>query len=131
MSNAAIFSALSTRLATLNLPTQWENSQFVPTANQTYLAEAFLPAATVPVGIASTAAQELFGIYQVMVMSPKGGTKGPAKVATGQVLAAFPRGLRLTYSGVTVTIMRSYLGPSIMQGDRYATPVSIDYRAFV
>lgn len=130
MSNAAVAAALATRLATLGLPTQWENSQFTPTANQTYLVEAFLPAATVAVGIASTSSDELLGIYQVMVMSPRGATKGPGIAAAEQVLAAFPRGLRITRNGVTVTIQRSYLGPALMQNDRWAIPVSIDYRAF-
>lgn len=131
MSNAKVAAALSARLATLGLPTQWENAQFQPSATQTYLAEAFLPAATAAVGIASTSSDELFGVYQVMVMSPRGGTKGPGMATAEQVLAAFPRGLRITRNGVTVTIQRSYLGPSLMQNDRWGIPVSIDYRAFV
>lgn len=130
MSNAIIAAALSTRLATLGLPTQWENSQFTPTANQTYLVEAFLPAATLAVGVATSSADEFSGIYQVMVMSPRGGTKGPGLAAAEQVLAAFTRGLRLTRSGITVTILRSSLGPALMQDDRWGIPVSIDYRAF-
>lgn len=130
MSNAIIAAALSTRLATLGLPTQWENNQFTPTANQVYLIEAFLPATTLAVGVANTSADEFSGIYQVMVMSPLGGTKGPGLAAAEQVLGAFQRGLRLTRSGVTVTILRSSLGPALFQGERWGIPVSIDYRAF-
>jgi hypothetical protein len=130
MSNSTVAAALSARLATLSLPTQWENSSFTPSASQTYLAEAFLPATTTAVGIASTSSDELAGIYQVTVLSPRGGTKGPGRATAEQVIAAFPRGLRLTRSGITVTILRTSMGPALMQGDRWAIPVSIDYRAF-
>lgn len=131
MSQASISAALATRLNTLagGYSVQWENAPLNPPAG-VYLAEAFLPAATMAVGVASTSSDEYAGIYQVTVMSPKGGTKGPSRAACDAVLAHFPRGLRVSSGGITVAVLRASMGPALMDGDRYAVPISIDYRAF-
>lgn len=130
MSQATISAALSARLATLvGYQVQWENAPFTPPAG-VYLAEAFLPATTLAVGISNASSDEYSGIYQVSVMAPKGATKGPPRVAADAVLALFPRGLQLTRTGITVTILRASMGPALMDGDRYTVPLSIEYRAF-
>lgn len=130
MSQAIISAALSARLNTVaGYQVQWENSPFTPPSG-VYLAESFLPADTLAVGISNASSDEYSGIYQVSVMAPKGATKGPPRVAADAVLALFPRGLQLTRSGITVTILRASMGPALIDGDRYTVPLSIDYRAF-
>lgn len=130
MSNASIRAALATQLNTLGISTAWENSNFKPTAGQVYLAEALLPSETLSVGVSSTSSDNFGGIYQVLVYSPAGGGKGAAVAAAEQVVAAFPKGASLTYSGVTVRILRASQNPALMDGERYVIPVSINYRAF-
>lgn len=129
MSNQTVGAALSARLNTLGLPTQWENAPYTPSASMVYLQEALLPADAPSVGIASSSANEFTGIYQVSVLAPAGGTKGPGYATAKQVQEAFPKGLRLTRSGVTVAILRTAQGPAFMDGARWVVPVSIYYRA--
>ena len=129
MSNASIRAALATRLNTLDLPTAWENKNFTPPAGQVYVAEALLPNETLSVGVSSTSSDNFGGIYQVLVHAPAGAGKGAAVTVAEQVVAAFPKGASLTYGGVTVRILRASQNPALMNGDRYAIPVSITYRA--
>ena len=129
MSEATAAAALAARLATLAIPTQYENAPFVPLAGQTYLAEAFLPAERQAVGLAKTDA--IVGVYQVAVMAPKDGTKGPGYTTAKLVSALFPRGLRIARDGVTVTIMQCSQAPAMTMGDRWMVPVSVEFRAIV
>lgn len=131
MSNQTIAAALATRLSGLSLPTQYENSAFVPVAGQVYIAEALLSGPTLPVGIAVQASDEFGGIYQVTVFAPLGGTKGPAQSTAKRVADHFPRGLTLTRDGIKIVVLRASQGPGFVSGDRYAIPVSINYRALV
>lgn len=131
MSNQTIAAALASRLSLLNLPTQYENSAFTPTAGAVYLSEAILPSTTLAVGLATTAADEYSGIYQVTVHAPKGGTKGPGMAAAKAVQDHFPRGLELLRDGIKVTVLRCSQAPGFVDGDRWLVPVSIDYRALV
>lgn len=129
MSNASIRAALATRLNTLGLAVAWENSSFKPTAGQVYVAEALLPNETLSIGISSTSSDDFGGIYQVLVYAPAGAGKGAAVSAAEQVVAGFPKGASLTYSGVTVRVLRTSQAAALMEGDRYVIPVSVTYRA--
>ena len=131
MSLIKIGAALSTKLATLNLPTAWENSRFKPTAGQVYLAESLIAGDTIAVGFAIQAADEYGGIYQVLVYAPADAGKGIARSTADIVAAAFVRGDRLVYEGVTVTIQSTTQGAGFMSGDRFVVPVSISYRSFI
>ena len=130
MSNQAIAAALATQLNTLDLPTQWENAPFTPTAGVVYVAEALLTGPTLSVGVGSTSSNEFGGIYQVTVYAPLGGTKGAGLAVAQDVADAFTKGLKLTYDGLTVIILRTSLAPAFPSGDRWAIPVSVTYRAF-
>jgi hypothetical protein len=101
MSLTKIGAALSTQLATLNLPTAWENSRFKPTAGQVYLAEKLISGETIAMGFASQASD------------------------------AFVRGDRLVYQGVTVTIQSTSQAVGFMSGDRFVVPVSVSYRSYI
>ena len=131
MSLTDIGAALSTQLATLNLPTAWENSRFNPTAGQVYLAESLIAGSTIAVGIASQASDEYGGIYQVLVYAPADAGKGIARSTADTVAATFVRGDRLVYNGVTVTIQSTSQAAGFMSGDRFVVPVSVAYRAFI
>ena len=130
MSNQAIAAALATQLNTLDLPTQWENAPFTPTAGVVYVAEALLPGPTLSVGLAGASSDEFGGIYQVTVYAPLGGTKGAGIAVAKDVADAFPKASQLTYDGVTVIVLRTSQGPAFTSGDRWAIPVSVTYRAF-
>lgn len=130
MINSKISAALATQLNTVNMPTHWENAKFVPTAGQIYLSESLLTGDTIPVGVANAASDEFGGVYQVLVYAPMDKNKGPARSAADTVAAAFQRGSRLTYDGVTVTILRTTQNPAFVSGDRWVIPISITYRAF-
>ena len=131
MSLTKIGAALSTQLATLNLSTAWENSRFKPTAGQVYVAESLIAGDTIAVGFASQASDEYGGIYQVLVYAPADAGKGIARSTADAVAAAFIRGDRLTYDGVTVTIQSTSQAAGFMSGDRFVVPVSVAYRAFI
>lgn len=131
MSLTKIGAALSTQLATLNLPTAWENSRFNPTAGQVYLAESLIAGNTIAVGFANQASDEYGGIYQVLVYAPADAGKGIARSTADAVAAAFVRGDRLVYDGVTVTIQSTSQAAGFMSGDRFVVPVSVTYRAYI
>lgn len=131
MSLTDIGAALSTQLATLNIPTAWENSRYKPTAGQVYVAESLIAGNTIAVGIASQASDEYGGIYQVLVYAPLDAGKGIARSTADTVAAAFVRGDRLVYNGVTVTIQSTSQAAGFMAGDRFVVPVSVTYRAFI
>lgn len=131
MSLTKIGAALSTQLATLDLPTAWENSRFKPTAGQVYLAEKLISGDTIAVGFASQASDEYGGIYQVLVYAPADAGKGIARSTADTVAAAFVRGDRLTYEDVTVTIQSTSQAVGFMSGDRFVVPVSVSYRSYI
>ena len=130
MSNSKIAAALATKLNTLNLPTHWENSSFTPVAGQIYVSESLLQGATIPIGTATGSSDELGGIYQVLVYAPMDAGKGAGRAVADTVSAAFQRGARLTYQGVTVTIQSVSQSAAFISGDRFVIPVSIAYRSF-
>jgi hypothetical protein len=129
VSEQTVAAALASRLATLSLPTEYENSPFTPVAGQTYLKESFLVGDRIAVGLAQTDA--IVGVYQVLVMAPRDGTKGPGMMTAKLVEAAFQRGLRLVREGITVAIMQTSQGAAMMAGDRWAVPVRVEFRAYV
>jgi homoserine kinase len=131
MSLTKIGAALSTQLATLGLPTAWENSRFKPTAGQVYLAESLIAGNTIAVGFANQASDEYGGIYQVLIYSPIDVSKGIGRSTADIVAAAFVRGDRLVYDDVTVTILSTSQAAAFMSGDRWVIPVSVTYRAFI
>jgi hypothetical protein len=131
MSQTNISAALSTRLATVSggYAIQYENQSFTPTANAPYLAESLNPTGTNVVALSAAGSEALQGFYQVLCYAPAGMTKGPAFSAADAVEAIFTRGLRLTYGGVEVTILRTDRAPGFRLGDRFVVPISVYYWA--
>jgi len=131
MTVTKIGAALSTQLATLDLPTAWENTRFKPTLGQVYLVESLIAGKTIAMGIAAQASDEYGGIYQVLVYAPADAGKGIGRATADTVAGAFVRGDRLVYEGVTVTIMSTSQATGFMSGDRWIIPVSVAYRSFL
>lgn len=129
MINTKISAALAAQLNKVNLPTHWENAKFTPVADQIYLSESLLTGETLPLGVASTSSNEFGGVYQVLVYAPLDANKGPARSAADTVSSAFKRGKRLTFDGVTVTILRTSQSPAFVSGNRWVIPISVTYRA--
>lgn len=129
MTSIAITAALAGHLSTLDVAIQYENAPFTPVAGQVYLAESLIPTSNVPVGIAMGGSNAAEGIYQVLVYSMAGATKGEAFNVADDVEALFERGTRLTHDGITTTILRVERNAGFMSGDRFVVPLSIYYRA--
>lgn len=124
MSELKIRAALSAQLATLGLPTQYENAKFTPTAGVTYLVETIIPASNTS-GLANASTTKLTGIYQVTVMAPRDTTKGEALAKAALVGNAFKRGTILSRDGQLVQIKRVEYAQAMIMGDRYALPISV------
>lgn len=133
MTQSNISAALSTQLATVSggYAIQYENQSFDPPASAPYLAESLNPTPTNVVALSTAGSEALQGFYQVLCYAPAGMTKGPAFSAADAVEAIFPRGLRLTYNGVEVTILRTERAIGFRSGDRFVVPISIYYWAAV
>lgn len=129
MSNISISAALASHLSTLDIPTQYENAPFTPAAGELYLAESLIPTSNIPMSIVAGGSNSSEGIYQVLVYSMAGETKGAGFAVADQVEALFERGTRLTHDGITVTILRVERNAGFMSGDRFAIPISVYYRA--
>jgi hypothetical protein len=124
--------ACSTLLSTLGgtYPIQYENKSFNPPAGL-YLAESTIPAGNGLAALSQDGSEVMEGIFQVLCYAAKGEGKGGGIKASGTVAALFQRGLRLSLSGVTVTVRKTEQGPAFTSGDRYAWPVSVYYRLAV
>lgn len=131
MSHQIINAALAERLKLLGKPTAYENAAFEPVAGVLYLRENMLPIQTANIGIALGSTRDYRGIYQVTVMAPRDGYKAVGYAAADEVAAHFARGMKLVKSGVTVLVMQNTIAPAFVTGDRWAIPVSIDYRALI
>lgn len=131
MSHQVINAALALHLKALGKPTAYENATFEPTAGVLYLREAMLPAPTTNIGIALGSTRDYRGIYQVTVLAPRDAYKAAGYAAADEVSAHFARGLKLTTSSTIVLVMQNTIAPAFVSGDRWAIPVSIEYRALI
>lgn len=130
-----INTALSVRLTEIQsagVPAiAYENAPFTPTEGTLYLREDFIPNIKDAVGIAHTSADDYEGLYQVTVLSARGGRRFDGQEQARLVSAHFPRGAEYTYNAVKVKITSSQVGSPIQDEDRYAIPVTISWRALV
>lgn len=131
-----IVEALLTRLAALALspavPVAYPDVTFPATGTtkpDTYLDAKRLPAGARAIGI--SAWNEYPGIFQVDVVTKKGGGAIKSTQIADAVAAWFPRGTSLTNGGVQVDIYDPpAIAPSIDDDPYTRIPVSIRYRTF-
>lgn len=130
MSEPAIRAALEVRLAALTpaLATAYENAAYTPVAGTPYQRVNLMRAQ--PNNPEAGRFQQAQGIFQVTLEYPQ--NVGPSVVEARAKLVAdwFYRTLSLTASGVVVTITNaSYIMAGFVDGDRWAVPVRVFYRA--
>lgn len=128
---AAIRSALSARLQAYT-PAQsiaWENVPFTPAVGVTYLKPALIPGEPFQAELGADGLNRHTGIYQVSIYAPAGGGMGSILTLQNGIVDHFRRGMKLTYSGVTVRIDKSYAGTMQTETDRVHIPITIQYTA--
>lgn len=131
--NTNISAALSSRLNSMaNLPpVVWENSDtYSPVSGTPYLAEHYLPAPTVPVGVADNSSNDFRGVYQIDIRAPLNKSKFKANQIADQVLAHFRRGTEMTFGGIKVRVETADRAQGRPDGGWWFVPVSINWRAF-
>lgn len=129
MTQDDIPNALNTLLATLSLPTAWENTSFDPPDTGAHLRPTYMPGETSQMG-ALPAIAEHVGLYQVDVFGPRDSGDGFVRGVANSILALFPMGLGINANGTTVRITRSYRGPASEeeQTGLFHIPVRIHWR---
>lgn len=131
MSNKDIRAGLETRLAEIApaLATAYENMQYSPAGNVPFQRVYLLPATSSNPSIGALL-YRASGIFQVTLFYPLNKGPGPAEARAELIFDKFKRGSTMIAGGVLITIDQS---PSILQatvdGDRWALPVQIPYRA--
>jgi hypothetical protein len=128
MSHRKINAALSTQLSGTSYTVAYENADFTTPATL-YVMESYLPAATGHVGMETGSTDYYKGIYQVTIMAPKDQYKLDGYTAADSIAATFSRGTVMTYDGVTVRVEDVSIAPPLTDGDRFAIPVSIEWRS--
>jgi len=127
---ASIAVALETRLAAMTSPlaTQWENATYTPVSGTPYQAVNLLLAQ--PLNDERSSRYVDQGYMQVTLRYPVNTGKGAALGQAQTLRDWFYRGLALAAGGVTVTITDApEICPASIDGDRYAVPVKIRFRA--
>lgn len=122
-----ILTALETKLANFatanSYDVAWPDVRFTPT--DAYLQPAFLPAETAFGTLADSS--DYGGIFQVDVVTRKGGGTADSRAIVDDVLAEFAKGVKAT----NVLIEKSWASPMFDRDDAYIiVPISIQYRYF-
>lgn len=106
----------------------WENLNFVPTPGTPYMRATTLLADPDDSEIQGQPIER--GIFQIDLLFPFNGGKGPALDHAELIRTTFKRGTSLVSGGTTVTIQKTpTVAPAQRDGDRYMVPVSIRFTA--
>lgn len=121
--------ALDTRLSTLagGYEIAWPNTDFAPSAGQTFLSPSFLPDQTLQVGLGATGKDETNGIYQIDVVYPAGSGRSTIPDALAD---HFKRGTVLSYNGTTVRIRSVSIESAITDGAYHFVPVTVSFQTY-
>lgn len=131
MSHKDINAALSKHAQALPYPIAFENGSS-PDKSGIYIEEGYIPATTNIPSIDRRGIRDYRGIYQLVVYAPRDKTKGDAFSAADAISKHFRPITRLVRNGVTVEINNEpQQAGGFVVGDRFAIPVSIDFRALV
>ena len=125
--------ALTAQVATLGLPTAYENVGFDTPPNTVWLRATYLPGIPTLLELGPSGADRYTGTYQVDVFAPLGLGDGQARSTVNAVTAAFAKGSVLTRNGQKVRVLRSYATTGIRPADSpyYQIPVRVDWYADV
>jgi hypothetical protein len=121
-----IQAALDTHLNDMDsTPIAWPNIEYKPTG--TYLRPSFLPGETVQASMGDNGKDETNALYQVDVVSKRntGRNTTPDTIADH-----FKRGTILQHNGLKLRVRGVSIGPSIIDGDWYFVPVTVNLNIF-
>ena len=110
-------------------PVAWENKQ----SNQTgsHYIQSFMPVESSNISIEFTGAQELTGIYQILISVKIDSGKADCDIGITDLLNKFPRGLQLTSNGQTAEIEKTYISGGFRSDQWWIIPCSVMYKGFV
>jgi len=94
-----------------------------------YLRPTLLPAPTQQAGLGNTGLDEYQGIYQVDIFAAVGGGRASAEAQADLIGDHFKRGTSLTSAGTIVRLRDVSRTAGIVDGDRFAIAISINYMA--
>lgn len=109
----------------------WENVDFTPADEETYLQAFLLPAPTVS-GDLKGDHRSYTGIFQISVIVPKGNGAGAGEGVANEIATLFPVNLRLSIASPEFEVMvltPMSIGAAQSEPDKYLLPVSAQYRA--
>lgn len=135
MSHKIIRSLLEGRLKTWAaarspvLRISYQNVDFSPAENETYLRAFVLPGGTSSNDLAG--AHRLYtGLFQITIVTPSGSGAGLAEGIADELAALYPLNDVLTKTGLTAQVMTPVEpGPEQQEDTALALPVSFQYRA--
>lgn len=134
MSIRSVRIALESRLQALDtdFETAFENVTFKPSnPAEPYQEVRLLPNEPDNAAVGGAYYRER-GIFQVTLMYPLQVGVADAETKAKAVRDHFPRGLRLTQDGTTITVDATpTIGPGFRDNDRWRIPVSVNYHAQV
>lgn len=130
---AAVAAALLARCSTLSvgspaLPVAYPDVDFTPPASGKYLEARFLPNRPAYEGLSSGRMDQ--GLLQINVVWPRKQGVIKPNAAAAEVMAHFPKGLRLQGSGVRVKIDREpWAAAPLIEDDKTVIPVTVSWTA--
>lgn len=129
MSVVKISAAFEKKLKALDItfPTAYENASFTPVTGTAYQRTRLLPAQPENPTIGGNHYREV-GFYEIVLFYPLNTNRGTAQAKAEAIKAHFARNTAMTENGITVVVSRTpSISPAIVDGDRYAIPISINY----
>jgi len=126
--------ALNTYAKNKGIRVAFDNVQFTPTTNETYLVSHLMPASTNS-GTLSGDHKAFVGVYQITIVSPSGRATSKSDEISAELQQEFTVYKRYTESGslsdpLTVTVMSPLHTPEgKVQNGGWIVPCYFDYRA--
>ena len=107
----------------------YQNVDFAPTANETYLRAFLLPAGTDSNDLAG--AHRLYtGVFQITIVTPAGNGPASAETIADELASLYPLNDRLVRDGFMALIMSPVEpGPEQTEDTAFTLPVSFQYRS--
>ncbi len=102
---------------------------YVPTAGRPYCEIIVLQNDVTPATLRHS--NDTDGVFRVLLNYPVNTGAVAAKLKADQIFEAFPIGQRLTYGGVTLTIMSNHRQPGVPESGWYRLALTIGYRATI
>jgi hypothetical protein len=107
----------------------FENVQYEPEVGTKWIRPTVLPAQSDVLAMSDSGLEVHEGVFQVDVFTDINKGKSDSLTTADDISSYFARGLALTYSGVSVRIIRKSTGTSSRDGAWYMTSLLIDYQS--